>query len=176
VHDSDGSIAVSSELGAGSIFKVYLPRSSDGTETKRDIDRSLQIPGGAETILLVDDSAPLRELMREIFSVEGYSVLEASDGVQAVELSRKYPGIIHLLITDIVMPRMDGTALAEHLVQERPNIAVIFVTGYAANKSMMPHHPPERFTIIEKPYRPDALLQSARRMLGEMKSLPVTRG
>jgi DNA-binding NtrC family response regulator len=152
-----------------------LTRSPDDAEQNRPVATSLQKSSVLETILLVDDSAPLRELMHEIFSSEGYSVLEASDGTQALELSRNYAGVIHLLITDIVMPRMGGTALAGHIVKERPNIAVIFVTGYAANESAMPHRSAERFTTIEKPYKTEALLQSARSILDKIRSLPTAR-
>jgi DNA-binding NtrC family response regulator len=126
---------------------------------------------GTETILLVDDSAPLRKMMLGVLSQKGYSVLEAADGVTALELSRNYAGTIHLLITDIVMPRMGGVELAEHVVRERPEIGVIFVTGYATDKYVLPLQSRERITTIQKPYGTDALLHIVRGMLDEIKSL-----
>jgi YesN/AraC family two-component response regulator len=94
-----------------------------------------------------------------------------TDGVTALELSRNYAGTIHLLITDIVMPRMGGVELAEHVVRERPEIGVIFVTGYATDKYVLPLQSRERITTIQKPYGTDALLHIVRGMLDEIKSL-----
>jgi YesN/AraC family two-component response regulator len=106
-----------------------------------------------------------------VLSQKGYSVLDAADGVEAMEISRNYAGTIHLMITDIVMPRMGGAELAEHIVRERPDIGLIFVTGYATDKYVIPLHTAARATIIEKPYGTSALLQIVREMLDEMKLL-----
>jgi CheY-like chemotaxis protein len=171
VHQCGGTVLVSSKPGAGSTFEVYLPRASDGVVEKGNDGHSLHKLTGTETILLVDDSAPLRKMMLGVLSQKGYSVLEAADGVTALELSRNYAGTIHLLITDIVMPRMGGVELAEHVVRERPEIGVIFVTGYATDKYVLPLQSRERITTIQKPYGTDALLHIVRGMLDEIKSL-----
>jgi len=169
VRQSGGDVSVSSRPGEGSTFKVYLPRSSDAIAIKVVVGRNFQRLAGTETVLLVDDSAPLRKLTMEVLSRNGYSVMEAVDGIQAWELSKNYTGVIHLLITDVVMPRMGGTQLAEQLLRERPDIAVIFLSGYAADKYPMPKHAPGRITAIEKPCAVDTLLQSVRRILDEPK-------
>jgi PAS domain S-box-containing protein len=170
VHQCGGTVLVSSKPGAGSTFRVCLPRSLEGIETKAAVGSILPILSGNETVLLVDDSAPLRKLMLELLSRQGYTVLEAADGILALEVSKNYPGIIHLLITDMVMPRMGGIELAKCIVQDRPDIALIFVTGYAAETCVMPHHPTGRTTIVEKPYKTATLLHAVRRMLDEMEA------
>lgn len=165
---------VSSSPGAGSTFRVYLPRLSNDVLEKLTTDRSIHRLTGTETILLVDDSAPLRKMMLGMLSQKGYSVLDAADGITALEISRNYAGTIDLLITDIVMPRMGGIKLAEHIVRERPEIGLIFVTGYATDKYVIPKQRAGRTTTIEKPYGTGALLHIVRRMLDEMKSLQPT--
>jgi len=174
VKQCGGAVSVSSTPGVGSIFKVYLPRSSNRSNREGELDRRPQRLVGTETVLVVDDSAPLRELLRGILSRKGYTVLEAADGLLAWELSRNYPGIIDLLITDMVMPHMGGTELAEHIIHDRPNIALIFVTGYFSEKPLMPDYALGRIAIVEKPYKPDALLQTVRRILDETPKLPTT--
>ena len=106
VHQCGGTVLVSSKPGEGSTFKVYLPRSSDGLQEKVKIEHNPGTLTGTETILLVDDSEPLREMILGVLLRNGYSVLVASDRVMALERSRSHHGTIHLLITDIVMPRM----------------------------------------------------------------------
>ena len=127
-------------------------------------------------VLVVDDSAVMREMLSEILRSD--SAIEVVGTAPDAYVAREKIKALNpdVLTLDVEMPRMDGTALAEHLVRERPNIAVIFVTGYAAKKCGMPHLPPNGFTTIEKPYGPDALLQAARLLLGKMKSMQVTRG
>lgn len=168
-RQSGGDVSVSSRPREGSTFKVYLPRSSDAIASKVVVERNLQRLAGTETVLLVDDSAPLRKMIMEVLSRKGYSVMEAVDGIQAWELSKNYTGVIHLLITDVVMPRMGGTQLAEHIMQERPDIAVIFLSGHAADKYPMPKHARGRITAIEKPCAVYMLLQGVRRVLDEPK-------
>jgi CheY-like chemotaxis protein len=169
VHQYGGTVLVSSKPGAGSTFRVYLPRSLESKANVEAISIHRSTLNGHETILLVDDSAPLRKLMLELLYRRGYSVLQAGDGVSALEVSRKHPGVIHLLITDMVMPRMGGIELARCIVQERPDIALIFVTGYAADACAMPHYPPGRIAIIEKPYKAETLLHTVRLMLDKME-------
>jgi CheY-like chemotaxis protein len=174
-HQCGGTVLVSSSPCGGSTFRVYLPRSSKDVLEKSTTDRGIHRLAGTETILLVDDSAPLRNMMLGVLSQKGYSVLDAADGVTALEISRNYAGTIDLLITDIVMPRMGGVKLAEHIVQERPDIGLIFVTGYATDKYVIPQQRAGRTTTLEKPYGTDALLRIVRGMLDEMKSLQPAR-
>jgi len=176
VKHAGGAVLASSRPGAGSMFRVYLPRSSDDVAKPAVFERDPKRLTGTETLLLVDDSAPLRKMTREILSRKGYSVMEAADGIQAWELSKSYDGKIHLLITDIVMPRMGGTQLAEHIMQERPDIAVIFLSGYAADKYPLPDHAPGRIATLEKPCSIDAFLRAVRGKLDEIKALQPTLG
>jgi len=176
VKQTGGAVLVSSQLGAGSVFKVYLPQSSDGMAPAGAVSRDSPGLSGTETILLVDDSSSLRKMIQEVLSHKGYSVMAAEDGIQALELSRSYAGLIELLITDIVMPRMGGTQLAGHILQERPDIPVIFLSGYAADKYPIPEHSLGRFTTLQKPCSVDALLRSVRRILDETKACHQTPG
>ena len=134
---------------------------------KRSVNFATDVSAGSETILLVDDSGPLRKLMHSSLTQKGYSVLEAADGVEALQISKNCDGPIDLLITDIVMPRMGGTELAEKIMQDRPDTAVVFTTGYADDMYDIPLRGSERITTIQKPFRIDMLLRTVRAVLSE---------
>ena len=176
VKQIGGVVLASSQTGAGSVFEVYLPRSCDGIAPTVVVSRNPQSLTGTETILLVDDSSSLRKMIQEILSHKGYSVMTAQDGIQALELSRAYSGVIDLLITDIVMPQMGGAQLADQIIRERPDIPVVFLSGYAADKYPIPEHAPGRITTIQKPCSVDTLLTSVRRILDETKARLQTPG
>ncbi len=160
-----GDIWVYSELGVGTIFKVLLPLSMEAMPKQEpETQRSSASSGGGETILLVEDSAALRELTKVILQRDGYNVLEAEDGVAALDLSRLYPAPIHLVLTDVVMPRMRGPQLAVEIVTHRPGIAVVFLSGYT-EEAVSQADGISGCTLVEKPYTADALLHSIRRVL-----------
>jgi two-component system, cell cycle sensor histidine kinase and response regulator CckA len=165
VKQNGGDIAVYSELGVGSIFKLHLPCSNEQL-AEEVVSKTPEKLSGDETILLVEDSPGLRSLTRELLSRQGYSVLEAPDGVEALELSRTYEGTIHLMITDIVMPRMRGTELATQIAEQRPETSVLFLSGYTEDAiwRLRDNH---RFAILEKPYSSVALLRTVRQKLDE---------
>lgn len=166
VKQNGGDIWVYSEPGVGSIFKLHLPSTNEKLATE---ERSTQTPQkltGNETILLVEDSTPLRTLTAEILSREGYQVLQASDGIQALDLVSKHAGVIHLMITDIVMPRMRGTELATEMAKLRPEIPVIFLSGYTEEAVWRLSNVP-RVAILEKPYSSATLLRTVRQRLDE---------
>ncbi|MGC2209696.1 MAG: PAS domain S-box protein [Candidatus Korobacteraceae bacterium] len=166
VKQSGGDIWVYSEPGVGTIFKVYLPRSSEQVQAPPPVQQADGDLSGTETILLVEDSNPLRQLTREILSKAGYAVLDAADGIEALELSKGYTGRIHLLITDIVMPRMRGTELATQFVVQRPEVGVVFLSGYSEEAlSRIPGA--SRIAILEKPYNAESLLRTIRRSLDD---------
>ncbi len=129
VKQSGGYIWVYSELGQGATFKIFLPRIQKEAQEMRPPMPHIQVRG-TETILLVEDAEPLRLLTREILEADGYKVLEAPDGEQAIGVSEAYKGDIDLLITDVVMPGMNGPQLAEQLKRIRPRIQVLFISGY----------------------------------------------
>lgn len=133
VKQSSGFVWVYSEPGMGTTFKIYLPRVRQGIGKLPPAKPVEVLPHGSETILLVEDEAPVRQSEREFLQLNGYVVLEAENGEEAVQVSRNYPGPIHLMITDVVMPHMGGARLAEQLALERPQMKALFVSGYAEN-------------------------------------------
>jgi len=114
------------------------------------------------TVLVVDDEPPLRTLMRLVLEEEGFHVLTAENGRDALRVSGSHPGEIDLLVSDVMMPGMDGPTLAEELLQEDPNLPVLFVTG-SSDRLMM--HNNERFPYIEKPFNSGNLVLTVRKML-----------
>lgn len=171
VKGNGGDIWVYSELGVGTIFKIYLPLAVADVSQKRPepATRVSRSGGGGETILLVEDSLALRELTRVILARDGYNILTAEDGVEALEVSNKYQGRIHLLLTDVVMPRMRGPALAKEIVRQRKNLAVVFLSGYT-EEWILQLDGVSGATLVEKPYTADALLRSIRRSLDDCAS------
>jgi CheY-like chemotaxis protein len=170
-----GDIWVYSEPGMGTIFKVYLPLTIQVPQRIEPAMGASRAAGsGGETILLVEDSAALRELTRVILSRDGYNILEAEDGVAALEVSRNFQGPIHLLLTDVVMPRMRGPVLAQQMLKQRPAIAVVFLSGYT-EEVISQSDGISGFTLVEKPYTAEALLRSIRRALDDRSLRVATR-
>ena len=167
VKRNGGDIWVYTEEGAGTVFKVLLPLTQE-TLPQEKPGKALPtaLHGAGETILLVEDSAALRELTKVILMRDGYNVLEAEDGVAALELSRAFDGPIHLVLTDVVMPRMRGPVLAAEIVKQRPGVAVVFLSGYT-EEVISQSDKITGFTLVEKPYTAHALLHSIRRSLDE---------
>ena len=130
VKQSGGNIWVYSELGSGSAFKVYLPRVEDAADQIPGIRKNRQSTRGTETILLVEDEETVRELSEEILRDEGYKVLVAANGVEAVKVCETHVGPIDLVITDVVMPKMGGPELARQLDVLRPSAKMLFLSGY----------------------------------------------
>ena len=166
VRQSGGSISVSSEPGKGTSFKIYFPRV-DGTveELKKKEDESRR---GGETILLVEHSDPLRALAKEFLRGNGYAVLEAGNGREAIRISKAFGGPIHLLLADVTMPGMGGKELAERLASLRPGIKALFMSGYSdegiVNSAMFGGG----MAFLEKPFSRDTLLQRVRLALDEV--------
>jgi nitrogen-specific signal transduction histidine kinase/ActR/RegA family two-component response regulator len=169
VKQGGGDIWVYSEAGVGSVFKVYLPCSREAVESAQPLRSRPPLLGGQETILLVEDSEPLRELAREMLARVGYVVLEAADGVEAIHVSDSHPGEIHLLMTDVVMPRMRGPELAKRILQLRPHTAIVFLSG-DTEEAASQMEDASRITLIEKPYTADTLLQTVRQLLDETEA------
>jgi two-component system cell cycle sensor histidine kinase/response regulator CckA len=131
VKQSGGYVWVYSEPGLGSTFKVYLPRVAESVRQSGPGDAGTAPARGSETILLVEDEESLRTLTRTMLEQDGYTVLEASRGNEAIEIARLHGGPIDLLLTDIVMPGMNGHEVARSLAQVRPGIKVVYMSGYS---------------------------------------------
>jgi two-component system cell cycle sensor histidine kinase/response regulator CckA len=152
VKQNSGYIWVYSEVGLGTTFKIYLPRVRQKVQQPEPSKITEKPIHGTETLLLVEDEASVRRAAREFLESSGYSVIEAHNGDEALQLARGYKAHIHLMISDVVMPGMGGTELAEHLVLERPEMKILFVSGYAES-TVLEHGAveiPSRF--LQKPF------------------------
>jgi two-component system cell cycle sensor histidine kinase/response regulator CckA len=167
VKQSGGHITVDSEVGLGTAFKLYLPRVEEtpkieGPERPAEVSRR----GGSETVLLVEDDEPLRTLAREILSVQGYTVLEAATPSDALRLADAHMGPIHILLTDVVMPQMNGRQVADHVLAARPSLKVLFMSGYT-DAAIVQHGVLEPGThFLRKPFTPDGLTRKISEVLG----------
>ena len=135
VKQSGGYIWVYSEPGKGSTFKIYLPRVAERVEPAQVVvpEEPAFTEPGTETILLAEDEANLRYLARQFLEKQGYRVIEAVDGAAAMQIAVAHEGIIHLLLTDVIMPGMNGRELAQRISEIRPNTKVLYMSGYTEN-------------------------------------------
>src|SRR5262249_31945889 len=138
VKQSGGEIWVYSEPGNGTTFKVYLPRVFEEADSGKRHRAGSAMPGGDETILVVEDEKSVQKMVKGILTRLGYSVLEADEGKQALELCGSYAAPIHLMVTDVVMPGMAGPDLARAVKILRPETKIIFMSGYTES-SMLRH-------------------------------------
>ena len=170
VKQSGGNISVYSELAKGTTFKILLPRVVEETREHRrptELESSLR---GTETILLVEDDDRVRKLVHEVLESYGYQVLEAAKGLEAIAISESYNRPIHLLLTDVVMPGMSGRAVVDRLVELRPEIKVLFTSGYT-DDAIGYHGVLDANTLfIQKPFMPSALARKVRDVLDDAGS------
>jgi CheY-like chemotaxis protein len=165
VKQSGGFIWVNSAPGAGTAFEVYLPQISAKATIAEAAEKTSPIPRGSETVLVVEDEAGVRELACQFLSVKGYTVLEAESGPEALEVSHRYTGTIHLLLSDMVMPRMGGGELAAQLKATRPEIRIAFMSGYSEfSRGDLGKGFPEA-PILQKPFSPASLVEIVREAL-----------
>ena len=165
VKQSGGNIWVYSEVGRGTTFKIYLPRvDNHADEYKRTAD-SARLGEGTETILLVEDEEMLRKLARQTLTMHGYQILEASNGDEALALSKEYNGVIHLLLTDVIMPGMNGRELCTRMLETRANLRVLFMSGYTDDAIIHQGVLDEAANFLQKPFPPDSLARKVREVL-----------
>jgi len=165
VAQSGGHITVESEPGKGAHFKIYLPQVDDTVRDERPTSRTASTTQGTETILLVEDEEIVRRLARSILVGKGYTVLEAPNGTAAVKYCDEYPGPIHVLLTDIMMPEMSGRELAIHLKASKPTAKVIYMSGYAEDVVAQQAAIDSGTPFLPKPFSPIGLLQKVREVL-----------
>ncbi len=163
VKQSGGSISVSSEVGRGTTFKIYLPQTQAAAE--RDNPEPKRLFEGTETILVVEDEESLRKLTCEMLLENHYTVLEASNGFEAHEIAQLHEGPIHLLLTDVVMPRISGPSLAKSLMARNPNMKVLYMSGYM-NSSVVQELAISGSEFLQKPFMSDTLTRKVREILG----------
>lgn len=165
VKQSGGTISFESELSQGTTFHVFLPRVSQSEERDSSAVDSLHpTDSGWETVLLVEDEEGVRALTAQFLKLEGYKVLEAEDGGKALELSRRHAGDIHLLLTDMVMPGMSGPQLADRMLQSRPDVKILFVSGYT-DDTIARNGGLEGAPFLQKPFSRGELVGKIRKVL-----------
>ena len=173
VKQSGGNIWVYSELGLGTTFKIYLPRELSVRATATRLRAIVEPATGTETILVVEDEEALRQIARRSLEAAGYTVLTAGAGDEALLISAQHAGIIHLLLTDVVMPRMSGKALAQAFLKTRPTTKVLYMSGYADNAFV--HHGvvDEGTNFIGKPFTATDIAHKIRSVLDcDIKNIP----
>jgi len=170
VQQSGGYIWVYSEPGQGTTFKIYLPRVQEVPEPVAVNQAQAGPAVGVETILLVEDEAAVRSLVRGVLEARGYSVLEAGRADEALLICQQNLGPIHLLLTDVVMPQMMGPALAESLQVLRPTMKVLYMSGYTDHAVFRNGALQAARSFIQKPFTPETLAQKVRWVLDEVPS------
>jgi PAS domain S-box-containing protein len=166
VKQSGGHIWVYSELGLGTTFKIYLPRIGQVMATSYPDKRCKETGRGWETILLVEDEQPLRELAHELLGDSGYTVLEAANGADAIQIAEQHREPIHLLLTDVVMPGIDGPKVAECITRIHRGIKVLYVSGYTDDAIAQHGILDSGVALLQKPFTKESLTSKVREVLG----------
>lgn len=175
VKQSGGFVWVYSELGKGTTFKIYLPKVEPTLDASIPVKDSGQSLRGQETVLIVEDEDAVRELTREFLQSCGYSVIEARNGAEALQIAESHPKAIELLVTDVIMPGMSGPELAQSLSRLRPEIRILYVSGYTAD-AVPQGILNARAPFLSKPFSRDALLQNVREILSaSLATRPETK-
>jgi CheY-like chemotaxis protein len=165
ITQSGGNISVTSALGQGTTFTIDLPHIEDPVALVPANLPQTRLPPGTETVLLVEDEATVRSVAREVLQMVGYTVLEAATGDEALERAQLHSGAIHLLVTDVVMPGMNGRELADLLASNYPSLEVLYLSGYT-DEAIAPHGVLEAgIELLHKPFAPDTLTRRVREVL-----------
>ena len=169
VKQIGGWTHVESNPGQGTTFEIYLPRAEDAkaAPAPEKVGSFAAMPKGSETILLVEDETGIRDLAMSFLQGRGYKVLSAMDGNEALRIAEGHEELIHLLATDIVMPQIGGSELAKRLRQVRPQIKVLFMSGYPDHPALAGESVGEQATVLQKPFSLEILAHTVRRLLDQ---------
>jgi PAS domain S-box-containing protein len=165
IRQSGGHVEVYSELSHGTTFKLYLPRADESMPAATVLPSRLSIPAGSETVLVVEDEAAVRNLLRRVLQSCGYTILEAQDGKVALEIAQRHAGRIDLLVTDLVMPKMSGRELVERLTQARPGMRTLMMSGYSNDVVIRQGALQASVAFLQKPFSPIDLARKVREIL-----------
>ena len=165
VKQSGGEVSVESELGHGTTFRILLPLAEGTWEASTQAPHSAAVTGGTETVLLVEDELIVRNLVREMLLQQGYAIIEASDGRDALRVYEANRGRIDLVLTDVIMPHMGGRELAQKIAEKDPGLRTIFMSGYTGDLTGQHGVLPDYAVFLQKPFTPAALSRKLRDVL-----------
>jgi two-component system, cell cycle sensor histidine kinase and response regulator CckA len=171
IKQSRGHIGAYSEVGVGTTFKIYLPVVEKAVTAAADPLDPMQVDGGSETLLLVEDEDRVRELALLGLQMQGYTVLSAANGKEAVRVVDAHKGGIDLMVTDVVMPEMGGRQLAEVLRRRLPEMKMLYLSGYTDDAVVRHGILHEDVAFLQKPYTPKVLLRKVRQVL-DARAMP----
>jgi CheY-like chemotaxis protein len=172
VKQSGGDIAVYSEPGQGTCVKIYFPAVNEVVTEDAAENGHARVLAGTETILIVEDEEAVRKLVRRTLEKQGYELLVAASGIEALELLGQHKGRVHLLITDVIMPQMGGRQLAEKLKAARPDIQILYISGYTESSIVRGGSLGKDEAFLQKPFTPLALARCVREMLDRADGAP----
>jgi signal transduction histidine kinase/CheY-like chemotaxis protein len=167
VRQTGGGISVETEPGKGSTFRIYLPLVTAPLDFTKTITAPVEKSDNFETVLVVEDEEIVRELVCDVLTEEGYNVICAADGLEALKVAGNFDGTIHLLVTDVIMPHMNGHELVGKLSSVRPEMKVLYVSGYSDNDIGDHGVLDPRFELLQKPFTPQTLARKIRDVIHE---------
>ncbi len=165
IEQSSGYVEVDSKVGEGTTFRIYLPRASESEVTFENVPRQPRELRGTETVLLIEDHVPLRELTGAMLRTQGYIVLQTSEPAEAERICREHPGRIDLILSDVVMPEISGPDLVKQLHKLRPRARLMYTSGYSDNPALREQVLNQNLPFLRKPYTRAELLSKVREVL-----------
>ncbi len=173
VRQTGGGICVESELAKGSTFRIYFPLERAAADDTKSAPAPVEKTENFETVLLVEDEEIVRELVCEVLVEEGYNVMCAADGREALKMATDFDAPIHLLVTDVIMPHMNGPELAANLSAARPGLKILYITGYSDNDIGDHGVLDPRIELLQKPFTPQVLARKIRDVIQDSRQAQV---